>query len=183
VGRQNTVDLIYPELPSEFRDMGEAGQFLSACYRLDYDMGKFFEALKEAGLWDEETLIILTSDHACPLNPIVGSMKGYKRDTLARIPLAFLTPQKLPEIPLDTPACQLDLAPTLAHLLDLPPSTGWWGESLYAPNRKGTRVGYSEGSLYFKTARESFVVALSSPRNESERRIVDLFNTLVIDPR
>ena len=87
-------------------------------------MCRFFKLAIERNLYDENTLFIFTADHGCPLNNVVQAIPGYPKELLVRIPLAFVSQAALPELDLEMLASQLDLAPSILHLLNLPIKSG-----------------------------------------------------------
>lgn len=132
-GRRDYADLDVPELPAALAAIPDAhvrGWLRAVCYH-DHEVGRLLARLQREGLWDERTLLVLSADHACPRNPVVDRIPGYHEPSLARIPCAFLTPARLPPPAHERLGCQLDLGPTLLHLLGLPVPAGAWGESLF----------------------------------------------------
>ncbi len=121
------------DLPSSADVIEDGGlrEWLRSVHIHDYETGRFLERLRQEGLWDERTLIVMTADHSCPRNPVTDKLPGYPQTSLVRIPLGLLTPAQLPEIDRQARSCQLDTAPTILHLLDLPIPEGYWGKSLF----------------------------------------------------
>jgi phosphoglycerol transferase MdoB-like AlkP superfamily enzyme len=183
-GRVKFRNLDYPPLPDGFVEAygARTSRFLTAIHHLDFDIGNAIEALRDASLFDEQTLIILTADHACPFNPAVRALPGYPKTSMARIPVVLLSGQPLPETDFGTRGSQLDLAPTIFHLLGLEVPPGWWGDSLLAPDRRETYVGFDRSTLVVEHAEEATVVNLRNPP-ASGARLVDLFNTIIVIPR
>jgi len=110
-------------------------------HKHEREVEMFLAAVKSAGLWDEQLLIVLTADHCRP-NAV---------DMLCRIPLVFLSGAVLPEMRKDQLASQIDLAPTLLDLLGLPRVRGHWGRSLLRA-RPDFAVGSFAGRIRVRTA-------------------------------
>ncbi len=103
------------------------GNVLECLHYTDAALGRFFEDLRERGLW-EECAVALYGDHwAVPLEhrsdlealtgmPPEGFPATWK--ALDRVPLGIRGPG-IPATALSTPCGQIDIAPTLAGLLDL----------------------------------------------------------------
>ncbi|MGA2500786.1 MAG: hypothetical protein ABSH20_23865, partial [Tepidisphaeraceae bacterium] len=92
------------------------------------------------GLMDEDTLVVITADHCLPSIPALGELPGASKSPFERIPLILLSRRVLPSFEPARQASQLDLAPTLLHLLNLPVPAGYWGRSLFDAGR--TRVPF-----------------------------------------
>lgn len=178
-GRKNYQDLQYPPVKGDFDKFGKASKYLQAIAKHDYDMGETIKKIKEMGLLTDDTLIILTADHACPLNDVVESIDGYPKTSLARIPLVFITGQKLPDVDKKKPYSQLDLAPTILHLLNLKVPEGYWGDSIFANNRKENYIGYDRDVLYFENRGKKYQISLHS-ENEEDKKTMDFFKTLIV---
>lgn len=179
-GRQDYGGLPYPPLPP-WLDDNTKPPILRAIFRHDYDIGRFIQMIEEEGLYDEETLIILTADHAHPLDGEVQAIPGYPEEPLARIALVLLTPQVLPELPLDTPACQMDLGPTILHLLDLPVPDWVWGESLFHRGRRNTQVGFFRDSMSVTYRGQTTTIGTRErPIDDDEAGLLSLFNSYFV---
>jgi hypothetical protein len=103
-------------------------------------------------------------------------------DHFIRIPLAFLSGQPLPAADLQRAHSQLDFAPTMAQLLGLPVPAGWWGESVFAPERSSIYVTRLNQNLIVETNGQQQFISYDHPQNPAERGLVDIFKALYIDP-
>jgi phosphoglycerol transferase MdoB-like AlkP superfamily enzyme len=179
-GRLEYQDLQYPPLPDfiENAKPHELKKWLQSIFYHDRDMAHFMTQLDERDLWDDETLVIITADHSPPHNFVLRELAGYPNTNLARIPLVLLTPQELPEIPDDLFAGQLDLAPTLLHLLDTPAPPGWWGRSIFAGERQDGYVGVDRRLLIWRRGDSLWRVDLDAPADARGEELIDLYNTL-----
>lgn len=122
-----------------------SGRLPRALHSTDRAIGVFFEELEARGLFDDRTLVILTSDH----RPTYGNAAAFldADDHMGwRIPLIFALKggrARLDFAP-GVSGSHIDLGPTLLGLLGLPAPEGWWGRSLLEPGRKGTGVGSAD---------------------------------------
>ena len=105
---------------------------------MDYDLEQFVKGMKEAGLLDEDTLLIITADHCFPASPILESLLGTSNSAFERIPLVVLSSRTLPPADRNRATSQLDVAPSLLHLLGLPIPQGYWGKSIFDPRPNAT---------------------------------------------
>ena len=174
--------LTYPPTPKTdgIKDKGTQ-LWLTAVDRMDFDIANFVENLDKDGLFDESTLIIVSSDHSCPLNNVSSKIPGHPKNNLAKIPVIFLSKQPLPETDLATKASQIDIAPTIFHLLGIKKPLGWWGESLFAGKRNGKSVGFDKNFVYFSNDSDSKTINTEKPANDSEKEFIEFFNTVFME--
>ncbi|MFI5288118.1 MAG: sulfatase-like hydrolase/transferase [Polyangia bacterium] len=91
----------------------------------DIELGRVFDALKQAGLWDK-TIIIITSDHGDGFGEhgLPKSQRHgyhlYRNET--KVPLIIHVPGLPPRV-VDEPVGHIDILPTLLNLLRLPASS------------------------------------------------------------
>jgi phosphoglycerol transferase MdoB-like AlkP superfamily enzyme len=184
-GRLDYEDLKYPPLPNFINNAKpyELKRWLQSIFYHNYDIANFMSELEKRGLWDDETLVIITADHSPPINFALRQLAGYPNSNLARIPLVLLTPQLLPTLHADLFATQLDLAPTLAHLLGVPAPPGWWGRSIFAPEREDGYVGVDNRQLIWRRGETTQHVDLDAPADTRSKEMVDLYNTLWHAPK
>ena len=115
----------------------DLARYLTVVRELDENVGRLFAALRERGLADD-TLVVITGDHgeafADPHTQRGHAFTVY--DEEARVPLILWNPRLFPEgsrVP--TVGGHVDLNPTLADMLELPPHREWQGHSLFDPDR------------------------------------------------
>lgn len=184
-GQEHYRNLQYPPLPPEFRQRygSDPTRFLKSIYYFDFDLKNLVDTLKQKGLFSADTLFIVTADHSCPFNNIVQALPGYPRTSVERIPLIFLSAQKLPATNFGQRSSQVDFAPTLFHLLGLPIPAGWWGQSLFLPERSNPAVGYDAGMFFYERTGQRSVYNFGDPDQAEPKDLFELFNTVVSDEK
>lgn len=175
-----------PECVSKLARHGDANAtaILTGIFRHDYDLGLTVSRMKQMNLLTEDTLVVLTADHNFPPTKALQDIPGYPASFFCRIPLAFLSGQPLPKPWRDEPGSQLDFAPTMAHLLDLPVPAGWWGDSLFTTNEVSPYIVRFNDKLSIGVEPGIITSTLSfdHPADESESNLLALFNTVYADP-
>lgn len=146
--------LEYPALPGDFRTaFGAAHRFMRATHHVDHDLARFVDGLTKRGLLGDDALLFIVADHSCPPNAVTMRIPGHTREPLGRIPFVVLAPPAM-KLGYDRArvASQIDVAPTVAHLMGLPIPEGWWGESLFATRKANPAIGYSNGMMVLRMA-------------------------------
>ncbi|MBO4711597.1 LTA synthase family protein [bacterium] len=183
-GQMRYLHLNYPAAPKMDNIKDKATKlWLTSIDRMDFDIADFIENLDKEGLFDESTLIVVSADHSCPLNNVTAKIPGHPRNNLAKIPLIFLSKRSLPETDFSTLANQTDIAPTIVHVLGLEKPAGWWGQSLFAEERKGKSIGLDKKFLYFSNEKITKTINTEKPADASEEDILNLFNTVFTERR
>ncbi len=136
-GRVDYGGLAYPAPPDWVRKLPSLRGYLGAVRRMDHDLELFFARLQRDGLYDQDTLVVVTADHGCPPTLALSDLPGGSRKPLEEIPLLLYSPRTLPAWAGDRAASQLDLGPTLLHLMGLQTPGGCWGRSLFDTERAG----------------------------------------------
>jgi len=179
-GRRDYADLEYPPPP-------ERGGFTFDDWKLargiayqDYDLGRLVRRLHEEGLLTEETLLILTADHSPEFRTFTKSIPGYPEDPLARLPLVFISGQNLPPVEHSMLTSQVDIAPTILHLMNIPIPWGWWGESIFDPGRKPLSVGCYRGVLHVTSDGEERIFDVGTPSDPQDTRAAFFFKSLLV---
>ena len=178
-GQMKYKHLEYPKPPKigNIKDK-KTSLWLTSVDRLDFDLANFLKNLDGEGLFDESTLIIVSADHSCPLNNVSSKIPGHPKNNLARIPVIFLSKQPLPEADFSTKASQIDIAPTIFHLLGIKKPLGWWGESLFSPERNGKSFGFDKNFIYFSDESETKTINIEKTEDAYEADFVEIFNTV-----
>lgn len=169
----------YPETPSDYENFGKASQFMKSVYNHDYDLAATLKSIKEKGLFTDDTLVISTSDHSCPYNNIVKNIPGFENTNLGRTPLSFFTPAQLPEFNRNILAGQLDLAPSILHLLNIEIPEGYWGESIFSKEKKPQFIGYNRGVIEYRTDTEKQSFNKNS-KSKKHSGFIKLFNSIIV---
>jgi hypothetical protein len=153
---------------------------LAAIFKNDYDVGQTIKKMRERNLLTEDTLVILTADHNFPHSAMVDRIPGYPDTFFSRLPLAFISGQRLPSADLRHPLSQLDFAPTIVHLLGLPVPAGWWGESIFDPVLDSPAISKLGRNLTIIPlgGGPRQIVSLDYPKNPGEKDLVSIFNTI-----
>jgi arylsulfatase A-like enzyme len=136
--------------PPEFKTFGtgNAGAYRSAIRWVDDAVQRVREKLAEAGLLDR-TVLVFAADHGETFGE--HGVHGHARNVLTpviSVPLVIRFPDPVDPIRISTQVRNLDLAPTLLEMLDIPPPPSFEGSSLL-PLIAGTesesgRVSFAE---------------------------------------
>jgi arylsulfatase A-like enzyme len=106
-------DLVPPEVIREAR-----AAYLGLITQNDYNMGRLFEALQDAGLFDE-AMLVYTSDHGELLGDHRTGGKSFFFEGSAHIPMAVRLPKswerRMPGSAVKTPVCLADVLPTIVR--------------------------------------------------------------------
>jgi hypothetical protein len=193
VPRDNFGSLQYPPVPDSIaasvKDVAgdaddDARAILKEIFRFDYDLGLTMRRMQERNLLTDDTLVVLTADHSFPRTKALNNIPGYPSTSVSRIPLAFFSGQPLPNVDRNEFCSQLDFAPSIAHLLNLPIPQGWWGESVFDTNHDSSYVMRFNDKLSVTTVAGAPVqsISISQPANEAETNLLKIFNSLYVDP-
>jgi hypothetical protein len=131
---------------------------------------KFFETIKEKGLFKDDTLFIITTDHTP--NPNFGhkELVNHKKfQQLDKIPLVFVSSNLSPLKTLrpDLLCSQVDLPTTVCSLLGITPPKYYLGRDLLASRTIPLSQSHLVNYFYIKTASKSYAI----PENEDERQL------------
>jgi phosphoglycerol transferase MdoB-like AlkP superfamily enzyme len=181
-GQRHFKHLEYPALPLDFnKTFGRARNFMKAVHHTDHDLKRFIERLKDKGLYTRETLVVITTDHSCPPNVVTRAISGSTRQSLGKIPFILLTPQELPGFNNDTLTSQLDLAPTLLHLMNIPVPRGYWGDSLFHQGKRNPAVGFHRNIVTIDSGNKKTYVNLKRMKTPTDKSFYELFSTIIED--
>ncbi len=139
----NSTDTKYPRHLGEIRDLADLRQFIDGydcgVRYMDEHIGRLFLALSEQGVL-EELAIIISADHGENLGELgIYGEHATADEITTRIPMIIRWPGAAAGLVDKGMHYNLDLAPTLAELLHIPPSARWDGKS-YAPALHGIPV-------------------------------------------
>jgi arylsulfatase A-like enzyme len=114
------------EAHNEYRSFLRA--YLGSISFVDHSLGILIDAI-EAGRFQENTYIVLLSDHGWQLGEKLGFTKFTLWERALRVPLIFAGPQISPTVK-NVPVSLLDIYPTLCELLRVPIPDQCDGQSL-----------------------------------------------------
>jgi len=134
----------------------DLNNYLNAMHELDRQVERLFQWLRQSGLADN-TIVVVTGDHGEAFgvpHPHYGhSYQIYQEDV--RVPLILWNPRLFAGAKRnDTVGAQVDLMPTLADLLGVPPAPSWQGWSLFDPARPPRAYFYGVRDDYLLGLRE-----------------------------
>ncbi len=104
---------------------------------IDDFVGKLLKTLEDEGL-SENTIIVYTSDHGENLGAHGLWQKMVSFEESIRVPMIIKEPNGA-RVSSQTPASLIDLAPTLAALIDLPNHANWSGRNLWEADHSESR--------------------------------------------
>lgn len=179
-GQIHFKHLKYPSRPGLRGSVpADTYDWLRAVDAMDHDIDLFIRELDGKGLFDEGTLIVVMADHSCPVNNVTAKIPGHPRTNLARVPVIFLTRQPLPPADFGTLGSQVDIAPTIFHLAGLKGSDGWWGDSLFDPDRKPWSIGFDKGFVSMSDDGRDVLINVDKPADDSQKSFLDLFYSVM----
>jgi phosphoglycerol transferase MdoB-like AlkP superfamily enzyme len=130
--------------------------YLNALHETDREIGRLLDGLRERGLADD-TLVAITGDH--------GEAFGHPHDTYGHgaklfqenvnVPLMLWNPKLFDGQRSETVGSQIDINPTVLHLLGIDPPPSWQGHSLFATKRPGRAYFYAANDDYLVGVREA----------------------------
>ena len=168
----------YPYYATKWADTPEAFRdnqivTIHGMYWVDCTLRAFFKAAEEAGLVDDRTLFIITSDH----NPHSGGeymelvKKEKDRQSIAPIPLIFVSRNLAPLENLDNSAysSQIDIAPTLLCLQGIQPPERFIGRNLLQQYPEPDfALGFFGDKAYYFSRELQFVDKIDEPYPQYE---------------
>ncbi len=161
----------WADTPESFRDSQTVT--IHGMYWVDCTLKAFFKAVEDAGLMDDRTLYIITSDH----NPHSGGeytelVKNEKdRQSIAPIPLIFVSKNLSPLENLDNSAysSQIDIAPTLLCLQGIQPPERFIGRNLLQQYPEpDCALGFFGDKAYYFSRKMQFVDKIDEPYPQYE---------------
>lgn len=162
----NTIDLHQPGpfqgvpfkyLPPALKERNVG--LYNALHWTDLCVRGLFETLEQEGLFDEHTLVVLTSDHTP--HPGVDYRQAVPPEEyvrLGRLPLVFAMRDLSRLRGLDTArlASQVDLSPTVLELVGVPKPRGMVGRSLFGPDPDRIAIGFYRDTFYYRSTASTF---------------------------
>ena len=162
----NTIDLHQPGpfqgvpfkyLPEALKQKNVG--LYNALHWTDRCVRGLFDTLEQEGLFDEHTLIVVTSDHTPhPGVEYRDAVPPQEYVRLGRLPLIFAMrdPQRLRGLDTARLASQVDLSPTVLELVGVPKPRGMVGRSLLGADPNGAALGVYRDTFYYRSDTETF---------------------------
>jgi phosphoglycerol transferase MdoB-like AlkP superfamily enzyme len=129
--------------------------YLNALHESDREIGRLLDGLRSRGIADD-TLVVITGDH--------GEAFGHPHDTYGhgakiyqenvQVPLVLWNPKMFSGERADTVGSQIDLNPTIMHLMGMEPAESWQGNSLFDPERPNRAYFYAANDDYWFGVRD-----------------------------
>ena len=152
-------------------DDWELGRYLNILRETDRHLARVFDAVRRAGL-ESDTLIAVTGDHGqafgYPHETYIQGRTIYEEDV--NVPLMFWFPRAYRSAARSkTVGSHVDLAPTIAELIQFPPAPEWQGRSLFDvryPHRAYFYVAEDQFRLGVREANWKYIYSLRDGREE-----------------
>ena len=177
LGRLDYLGQEYEEIDAEFYNIPTLPR---AFARFGQDVERFLADLNKRGLFDENTLILVTADHPSYSNtPTNKLFKPYQAD-FDNLPFIIIT-----KTPIKAPLAdnklisQLDIAPTVLDLLQVEPPSGFFGHSLFDTSARRSIFDIKEDYAVVTTDKEKRVFPLNSP-DEKDKALIHLMTTFLV---
>jgi arylsulfatase A-like enzyme len=137
-------------------DEYDLGRYLNTVLEADRQLARLFAGLRERGL-AEDTVVVVTGDHGEAFGETHRTWGHGARvfEENVRVPLVVWNPRLFPQGGRrGSVGGHVDLNPTLADLLGVPPDAGWEGRSLFDPERPPRTYFYAANDDYLLGVRE-----------------------------
>lgn len=176
LGRTDYLGLNYKEIDAPFYNVPTLPR---AFARFGQDVTLFLDTLKTEGLFDENTLVLIMPDHPSYSNtPTNKLFKPYRKE-FDNLPFIILTKEPIKNPIADGELIsQLDIAPTILDLLNLPQEKGFFGHSLFDVNARRSIFDIKEDYAVITTDKQTRVFPLNSKEQE-DRHLLDLMTTFI----
>lgn len=177
LGRADYLGQSYEEIDAQFYDVPTMPR---AYARAGQDLAYFLRLLDKKGLMDDHTLILVTGDHPSYSNtPTNQLFKPFQR-VFDRIPFAVITRNAIRRpLTQDALASQLDIAPTVMDLLNMPQPKGFFGHSLFEENVQRSIFDVKEDYVVVSTDREPrHIIPLNSSKPQ-DQGVLELIRTFL----
>jgi phosphoglycerol transferase MdoB-like AlkP superfamily enzyme len=178
LGRLDYLDEKYEEINEKFYD---APTLPRAFARFGQDLQRFLENLTQQGLFDEDTLIVVTPDHPSYSNTPTNALFKPFQQEFDNLPFIIITKEKI-KTPVATNQflSQLDIAPTLLDLLNLDMPRGMFGHSIFDTKAARSVFDIKEDYAVVTTSQGQQVIPLNSRRKE-DKALLQLMRTFIKD--
>ncbi len=178
LGRLTYLDHEYEEIDAEFYDVPTMPR---AYTRAGQDLAYFLRLLDEKGLMDKDTLVLVTGDHPSFSNTPTNKLFKPYQPVFDEVPFAIITKNPIQKpLSQDGLISQLDIAPTIMDLLNLPQPKGFFGHSLFDKNTPRSVFDVKEDYLALTTAQGFEIIPLNS-KKEKDQPVLELIRTFWVD--
>jgi hypothetical protein len=153
------------ELPETVKN--HPSPIIKTIYWANYCLKRFFNKLQQEKLFDDKTLVIITSDHyALPGFGHTELINDKPFSQLGKIPLIFVSnnPELKAKLTSDKLFCQIDLAPTLCDIFSIKPSEFFIGQSILGSNSIERLIGIDSDKLHWRNHDDSMVFDLKTQK-------------------
>ena len=150
---KDPIDFFHGKVPPG--DDYDLDLYLNALHESDKQIGRLLDGLRERGV-AEDTLVVIIGDH--------GEAFGHPHDTFGHggklyqenvnVPLVLWNPKMFDGRRSDTVGSQIDLNPTVLHILGIDPPDSWQGRSMFAPDKPPRAYFYAANDDYLLGVRE-----------------------------
>jgi arylsulfatase A-like enzyme len=137
-------------------DAWDLGRYLNTLRETDHQIGRLLDGLRERGL-DDDTLVVVTGDHGEAFGSPHGTWgHGFRLyEENIHVPLVIWNPRLFPTGERRaTIGSHVDINPTIAQILGLPPAPTWEGRSLLDPDRAQRAYFYAANDFYLLGVRQ-----------------------------
>ncbi len=175
LGRLDYLGQEYEEIDAEFYNLPTLPR---AFARFGQDLKRFLQELDKQGLFDENTLVLVTADHPSYSNTPTNKLFKPYRAEYDNLPFIIITRTPIEKPLADNPLIsQLDIAPTVMDLLNLPQPRGFFGHSLFDRDAKRSVFDIKEDYAVVTTDEETRVLPLNSqdPQDKELIRLMTVF--------
>ena len=177
LGRLDYLDEVYTQIDHKYYDTPTLPR---AFARFGQDVERFLSGLKERGLWNEKTLVLIMPDHPSYSNMMTPELFSPFKQEYDNLPFIILTKNKISATVTANPlASQLDIAPTVLDVMGIEPPQGMFGHSLFDQNAARSVFDIKDDYAVITTENEKRVVPLNSTRPE-DKPLLDLIATFLL---
>lgn len=168
-GHPDTVESFkdYP-IPSDLEFLNgdynkEFPDYMSACQRLDYNVGQLVKKLKELGIY-EDTVIVYTSDHGCHFKTRNLEYKRSCHESATHTPLVIRGGEFLGGEERDDLSSLIDIPPTLLAMAGIEIPKEYRGDNLAKnPEKDCVFMQISEGQVGRAIRTRDYKYCVQSP--------------------
>jgi arylsulfatase A-like enzyme len=142
-----------PRPPDDY----DLGRYLNTLLEVDRQLGRLFDGLRARGLAGD-TLVVITGDHGEAFGDPHDAWGHGSRlwEENVRVPLILWSPRLFAAGARSaTIGGHVDVNPTVADLMGLPPAPSWEGRSLFDPERPPRAYFYAARDQYLLGVREN----------------------------